>query len=160
MGMKEVETFIASGNVIFVAGRKKPAELECAIEVRLEKALGFPVGAFLRTIPEVAQVAARMPFPESDLVSGATVFVGFLKNVPPDGTLRALADFRSAAAEFSIRGREIYWLRRRSGEVFSGVRLEKTLGGVTFRNMTTIRKIAARYSEAPAKAEGEGRQQR
>jgi len=45
--------------------------------------------------------------------------------------------------EFSVRGREIYWLRRkkRSGVGFSSVPLEKTLGvPFTIRGGKTIKK--------------------
>jgi uncharacterized protein (DUF1697 family) len=148
-GATDVETFIASGNVIFGTTYKQPAELERLLEVRLEKALGFPVGTFLRTIPEVVQVAAHTPFAESELVAGSSVFVGFVKNVLPKDAQKSLAAFRSVVNDFSVREREVYWLRRQPGEVFSGAKLERALGGITFRNVTTVRKIAARYSDAP-----------
>src|SRR5688572_13292534 len=79
IGATNVETFIASGNVIFETARGNADALERAIEDHLRMALGFPVGTFLRTIPELAAVAAHAPFPESELAKGATMYVAFLK---------------------------------------------------------------------------------
>src|SRR5687768_10821566 len=59
--LAEVETFIASGNVIF-GSLMDAAKLETVIETGLEKALGYPVVTFLRTTEEVAAVAERDPF--------------------------------------------------------------------------------------------------
>src|SRR5580765_8114539 len=58
-----VETFIASGNVIFDAPKATPAALEKKIAAHLEKALGYEVGTFLRTPVELAAVLAHRAFP-------------------------------------------------------------------------------------------------
>ncbi len=76
LGLGSVETFIASGNVIFESAVGRAA-LETQIEGALEAALGYPVGTFLRTIPEVA-AAARLP-PFSSAAEEGTTYVGFLK---------------------------------------------------------------------------------
>ena len=157
MGHAGVETFIASGNIIFETSRRNPAVLEDTIAKGLEKALGFPVATFLRTVPELTAVAAHTPFPASDLESGASLYVGFMKGpagpvgpVGPVGndTLRAVAACRSEADDFAVHGRELYWLRRNVGieSLYSGARIEKTLAGpITMRNITTVRKLAEKY---------------
>lgn len=151
MGHAGVETFIASGNVIFETSRRNPAVLEETIAKGLEKALGFPVATFLRTVPELTAVAAHKPFPASDLESGASLYVGFMKGpVGPVGkdTLRAVAACRSEADDFAVHGRELYWLRRNVGieSMYSGARIEKALAGpITMRNITTVRKLAETY---------------
>lgn len=56
--------------------------------------------------------------------------------------------FTTAIDAFQVRGREIYWLcRTKSSEsTFSGAILEKSLGqSATLRNITTIKKLAAKY---------------
>lgn len=154
MGHAGVETFIASGNVIFETSRRNLAVLEETIANGLEKALGFPVATFLRTVPELTAVAAHTPFPASDLESGASLYVGFMKGpvgpVGPVGkdTLRAVAACRSEADDFAVHGRELYWLRRNVGieSMYSGARIEKALAGpITMRNITTVRKLAEKY---------------
>ncbi len=49
LGLKDVETFIASGNVIFTAPTGNRAALERKIESHLHGALGYEVKTFLRT---------------------------------------------------------------------------------------------------------------
>ena len=55
--VKNVETFIASGNVIFDASVKDPAALERKTEKCLRAALGYDVGTYIRSIDEVAGIA-------------------------------------------------------------------------------------------------------
>src|SRR4029079_16647210 len=73
LDFEAVETFIASGNVIFDAPGKAAA-LERAIEAALEKALRVPVGTFLRTPEELQEAVAASPF--ADETPGA-LYVGF-----------------------------------------------------------------------------------
>ena len=61
MKFDEVETFIASGNVIFTSKTAAP-KLETQIEKGLDKALGYPVTTFLRTVNEISAIAERNPF--------------------------------------------------------------------------------------------------
>ena len=56
LGFQQVETFIASGNVIFTDKSKSTAMLEKKIEACLEKALGYEVKTFIRTDAEVAAI--------------------------------------------------------------------------------------------------------
>jgi len=57
LGLKDVETFIASGNVIFTARQADTVALEKKIEARLHKALGYEVATFVRSCEEVAAVS-------------------------------------------------------------------------------------------------------
>jgi uncharacterized protein (DUF1697 family) len=149
MGATNVETFIASGNVIFDTTRRSAAALESAIEEHLRTALGFPVGTFLRTIPEVAAVAAHAPFPESEFAAGATtVYVAFLKKAPDAKVRAAVAALRNPVDDLVVHERELYWLRRNHvGEsMLSQGQFEKVkVGDATTRNVTTVRKLAAKY---------------
>ncbi len=49
LGYTDVETFIASGNVIFTAPSHNAQMLEMTIENKLREALGYEVATFLRT---------------------------------------------------------------------------------------------------------------
>ena len=49
LGFSGVETFIASGNVIFEALAKNEAQLRAKIESHLRKALGYEVATFIRS---------------------------------------------------------------------------------------------------------------
>ncbi len=63
MGFEEVATFRASGNVIFTSkGREAEGKLAQRVEAELDKRLSYDVPVFLRSIEEVAAIAAQEPF--------------------------------------------------------------------------------------------------
>ena len=135
LGLTSVETFIASGNVIFES-RASAASLEKKIAKHLADALGYEVATFLRTIPELVPIAAR----EGDF------WVGFLGSAPASKAVLALATPEDVLA---LDGRELYWTRsgRYSDSTLNNGKLEKALGiPMTMRNVTTVRKLAAKYS--------------
>ena len=148
-GLTGVSTHIASGNVLFTAGRGRAAVLETKIEKALEAALGYPVAAFLRTPAELAAVAAQRPFPDEDLGEAHGVYVGFLKEPLSTERYDLVHGFRTPTDEFAVSGREVWWLCRirSSDSEFSGARLEKALGlSATFRNISTVRALAAKLA--------------
>ncbi len=148
-GLTGVSTHIASGNVLFTAGRGRAAVLETKIEKALEAALGYPVAAFLRTPAELAAVAAQRPFPDEDLGEAHGVYVGFLKEPLSTERHDLVHGFRTPTDEFAVSGREVWWLCRirSSDSEFSGARLEKALGlSATFRNISTVRALAAKLA--------------
>jgi uncharacterized protein (DUF1697 family) len=55
--LREVETFIASGNVILASNATNEEALRKKIEKRLEAELGYGVETFLRTDEELARIA-------------------------------------------------------------------------------------------------------
>lgn len=147
-GVENVETFIASGNVIFDASVRSPGALERKIESALHSALGYEVATFIRTTSAVADIAAHQPFPDAG-TPGDMLYVGFLSAAPTTAAQRALLAHNSPIDEFHIAGRELFWLCRKkfSESDFSGARIEKLLGvRATLRNITTVQRLAAKYS--------------
>ena len=148
LGHSRVETFIASGNVVFEAPSRNGAALERAIETGLEESLGYAVATFIRSPAELAAVVRFRPFPETG-AGGTTLFVGFLSEPPAASAVRSLQDLSTGGDALRIRGRELYWRIRGgfSDSKLSGAKLEKLLGvQATFRNVTTVTKIAAKYA--------------
>jgi uncharacterized protein (DUF1697 family) len=79
------------------------------------------------------------------------LYVSFLRDAPAAAAHRAVAALRSPNDEFHINARELYWLSRVpfSESKVGGALLEKTLGGpATMRSVTTVRKLAAKCSNA------------
>ena len=143
-----VETFIASGNVIFetTAGR---STLETKIEKHLEKSLGFTVPTLIRSAAEFAAIAAHSPFASHPpLTEQGALYVGFLKSSPaPDG-LAKVGALGGAGSMFALHGRELYWRAddRRAVLEIPITKFERALGcETTFRNVTTVQKVAERY---------------
>ena len=146
-GFRGVETFIASGNVIFTSPETDARALEQRIERVLEQELGFAVETFLRTPAELDAVAQHRPFGEEG--DAHTVYVNFLYAPLPEEAVERLAALRTAVDEFHVHGREFYWLARKkiSESLVTGPQLAKAVGKVPFtnRNVTTVRKLAAKY---------------
>lgn len=159
-GFSEVETYIASGNVIFSSREPDDHRLERLIETHLEDALGFSVSTFLRTPAAVATIARFSPFAEdAGHTSGdrqpPALSVAFLGQVPGPDARERVAAFTSDVDDFEFHDREIYWRCRTrvSESSFSLAVLERALGApATVRNITTVRKLAASY--APAAIQG------
>jgi uncharacterized protein (DUF1697 family) len=148
LGFKGVETFIASGNVIFVSQSSNTGALQKKIETHLFASLGYEVGTFIRTVPEVAAIARYQPFAESALQSAATFCVAFLAEPPGADARKALMSLRTEIDDFHINGREVYWIstNRQNESTFSNARLEKIFKArATFRGVKTVVKLAAKY---------------
>jgi uncharacterized protein (DUF1697 family) len=148
LGFDDVETFIASGNVLFSSKIRKTQSLESQIAEHLENALGYQVDTFVRTTEEVTAIGGAKIFPE-DGRKAITIHVGFLQHKFPDELARKLVAVRTADDEFHVTGREYYWLCRiRTNEsnvwTLPEIRALK-LPTSTMRNMTSIRKLIAKH---------------
>src|SRR5258708_1287157 len=62
VGLKQVRTYIARGNIGFKRDGEE-AEINSALEGRLQAYAGKPVGVLVRSAGEMAAVLARNPFP-------------------------------------------------------------------------------------------------
>jgi uncharacterized protein (DUF1697 family) len=148
LGFTGVETFIASGNVVFEAGPADPTELARLIEVRLRQALGYEVAAFLRTPSELSGIGGCQPFPQAQFAGAVAFNVAFLKQPPDEQLVHKLMERKTEIDDFRVDGREVYWLcrKKQSESTFSNAVLEKTLDmPSTLRGMNTIKKMAEKY---------------
>lgn len=144
--LRNVETFIASGNVVFDSPFADPDALERTIERHLAAALGYEVATFLRTAAQLAAIAAHDAFPGSG-VEGCTLSVAFLKVAPPLDVARKLGPLRTDTDDLHLHDRELYWLcrGRTSDSQIWRTPLERLIGApATVRNITTVRKLAER----------------
>lgn len=143
---QSVETFIASGNVIFESPSPDSGALEARIEKHLKKALGYEVGTFLRTAAEVAAIAAYEPFDAKD---DCRIHVTFLKAAPDKATMQKVMALKTDADDFHANKREWYWQTRgsfsESPAALPFTRVVSPAG--TMRNVTTVRKLAAKYGK-------------
>lgn len=148
LGFLNVETFIASGNVIFETPVGNVQALEKQIESHLRNSLGYEVATFVRSTSELANIANYQPFASSQF-EGSALYIAFLPAPPNDESQQKLMAFRTPLDDFHVHQREIYWLCRTksSDSAFSGALLERVIGmPATMRNSTTVRKLAAKYA--------------
>src|SRR5258706_2883241 len=113
-GFDGVQTVIASGNVVFESSKRNSAGLERAIEAHLEKALGYAVAAFVRSMPELAAIGERAPFGLAPLEAPApaSLFIRFLHDAPKRDASRPIAALSNKVDTLVAEGREVYWFAR------------------------------------------------
>lgn len=146
-GLSQIETFIASGNVIFDSD-VDPKRLEPQIETVLQDKLGYIVETFIRTFDDLRHITQNIPFsdynPDAD-----SLYIGFMRDTPSDESLAKLASLTSDIDFFQVKRAELYWLCRKSisESKVSGNKIEKTLGmPTTLRDISTIRKLLTKYN--------------
>ena len=148
MSFQEVETFIASGNVIFRSPSRDVRALERRIENHLHESLGYEVKTFVRTESELSAIAHYQPFEESRVKSAGAFCIGFLAEPLTAEARKALFDLKTDIDDFHSHGREVYWLckKKQSESTFSNTVFEKKLKiRTTFRGANTIGRLAAKY---------------
>lgn len=150
LGYTDVQTFIASGNVVFDTKARDRTALERKIASHLERALGYAVPTFIRSPQEITAIAAYEPFPASVVGSGFHILtVMFMADGAPDDLGQRMQEHRTVIDDFHVHGRELYWLCRastmKSLVVWDRVAKAAKLPPLTARNVTTVRKLAAKY---------------
>ena len=147
-GFSNVETFIASGNVIFDTRAKPGPALESKIEAALKKTLGYDVPTFVRSLEEVAAAAGRNLFPEKEVAAAGALLVGLLKPPVDPAAAKRLNAIDPTQHAFRIVGSELYWLCKvkQSETRLTPGQIERALGGATtMRAISSIRKLAAKH---------------
>ena len=141
LGFEGVSTYIASGNVVFDASGRA-ADLERAIEDKLEDALGFEVTTFLRRASDVRHAASEKPF--GKVPAGKTHMVAFLRRKPTAAERKAIEEKSTSSDRLIVDGREVHWLIQ--GRMMDSELKPKdwaVLGQpTTTRNMTMLAKLA------------------
>jgi uncharacterized protein (DUF1697 family) len=146
LGLRKVETFIQSGNVVFTTQARDRMALAQRIEEAIEKKFGFHCDVVLRNASELRDVLARNPFAERLDIDPAKILITLLASDPdPEGCAKVRA-MDIHPEELHIDGREVYvyfangMARPKMPWPLIGKAL-KTPG--TGRNLNSIRKLLA-----------------
>jgi uncharacterized protein (DUF1697 family) len=147
LGFDGVETFRASGNVLFSAAAGDPEAIAGRLEVGLVEALGYEVPIFLRTGAEVAAIADLAPFGAIELAaSEGKPQVAFLFEEPEPDNGREALSLASQDDRLVLDGRELHWLP--SGGISESAldlkAIGSLLGPITIRTKGTVEQLAAR----------------
>ena len=151
LGMKNPQSLLQSGNLIFESAARATAPLEQALEAGAAKQLGLETDFFVRTGPEWQQVIDDNPFPkDARLDPGHTVLM-CLKDAPTPAAVKSLQDAIKDREVVKARGRHAYFLypdgigRSR----LTMTLIEKKLGTTgTARNWNTVLKLGALTEKA------------
>ncbi len=133
LGFTKVQTYIASGNVLFES-RMAPPRAKAELETRLLAYAGKRVGVMIRTAEELAAVLAANPFPDEE---PKFTYAIFLDEPPPRDALEHAVGRQDE--QMRLGKREIY-VHYGSGMGRSKLRIPAAKSG-TGRNMNTVAKL-------------------
>jgi uncharacterized protein (DUF1697 family) len=108
IGLKNVQTYIQSGNVIFKAGKISNAALRKKIEKQISDDFGFSSLTILRSQEELGNVIKANPFLKQPGTSLEGLHVIFLSEAPEAAVLKRLVGLTKAPDGSCCRGQEIY----------------------------------------------------
>jgi uncharacterized protein (DUF1697 family) len=138
-GFTRVETYIASGNVVFES-KAAPAKVKAELEKRLHEYGGKPVGVAIRTAAEMQAVLQRNPFPKA--APNFTTVI-FLDEPPPADALKHATGV--ADEKMRLGSCEIY-VHYPSGMGRSKLKIPAAKLG-TARNVNTVTKLTEMASK-------------
>lgn len=133
-GFQDVQTYIASGNVVFRSTLDEKA-IRSALETRLREHMGKPVQALIRSATEMADVLARNPFSQEPGNRVAVLFT--------DAQLSSEAILKvpgQKTEQIALGKREVF-IFYPDGMGTSRLRLPAEKTG-TARNINTVAKLA------------------
>jgi uncharacterized protein (DUF1697 family) len=145
LGFAEVQTFRASGNVIFDGGEVSDETLQRRLEEGLAQALDYAVPTFIRSGDEMRALAAAEPF---DLTGSAgKLQVALLWQAPTKEAREQVLALDCPNDRLAFGERELFWLPDgpMSDSGLDWKAIEKTLGATTVRTMGTIQQIASKH---------------
>lgn len=132
-GLRDVTTYIQSGNVVFRSTRGE-ASVKKLLEKALAAQLGKPCGVFVRQAEELRALVEQSPFPGA---TGSQVLVLFLEEEPPAAALKPVQALDGE--ELCACGRHLF-IHFPNGMGRSKLKLPLAQVG-TGRNLNTVRKL-------------------
>jgi uncharacterized protein (DUF1697 family) len=146
MGLRDVRTYIQSGNIVFREHRETPAKLALLLEEKIEAEFGFRPAVIVRTATEMRRVIANNPFAGRDGIEPNRLLVVFMASAPTQKARDQVLALPCEPEEMHIVGRElyIYYPNGMARPKIPVARLEKLLQCTsTGRNLNTVDKLLA-----------------
>jgi uncharacterized protein (DUF1697 family) len=146
LGLRNSQTCVQSGNVIFKAGARDLVALGKRIESGIELRFGFHAAVIIRTASELRDVVARNPFGGRRGIEPSKLLVTFLADRPELEARERVLKMQFGPEEVHFDGRELYVYFPngvgRSKFPWSGIdKIVKQPG--TARNWNTVTKLLA-----------------
>lgn len=133
-GFSRVQTYIASGNVVFHSDETED-QVRTALEDRLHAHCGKRVGVIVRTASEIAAIVAQNPFPDQP---GNRVMALFVDTPLPADAMEGA----NGAQDEQVRlGQRALFVFYPNGMAKTRLRLPSEKAG-TARNMNTVARLA------------------
>ena len=142
--LRDPQTYIQSGNVVFRTGERDLGKLARRLEDAIEQTFGFRPDVMLRTAPELRDAVAGSPFLARQSIEPGKVAVIFLAAEPSPECCEKLLQIQAEPEEVHICGRElyIYFPNGMGRPKLSPPLLERTLRtSGTGRNWNTVTRL-------------------
>lgn len=141
IGLKDVRTYIQSGNVVFSSARSA-ARLAVEIERCIEKKFGFHSNTFVLSVPELQRAAKGNPFPQAD-EKPQTLHLFFLAKPAKAAQLDAMNEIKTKSEQFVLKSKVFYFYTPDGFGISKlGAKAERLLGvDTTARNWRTVGKV-------------------
>jgi uncharacterized protein (DUF1697 family) len=146
LGLRDVQTVLQSGNVVFRSGTASTGRLERLLEEAVETALRVKTDFFVRTASEWKSLIDGNPFPDDVKRDPGHVLVLFLKDAPDPAAVTSLRQAITGREVIETSGRHAYVVYRDGigRSRLTNLLLEKKLGTrSTGRNWNTVLKLGA-----------------
>jgi uncharacterized protein (DUF1697 family) len=150
LGLRNPQTYVQSGNVVFKTDKRDLVALAKRIEDAIEKGFGFRPAVILRTTSELRGAIARNPFAKRRGIEPSRLLVTFLANDPGAEVREKILSLKTEPEELRMDGRElyIYFPNGMARPKMSWAVLEKTLGtpgtGRNWNSVTRLLEMAER----------------
>lgn len=106
--LRDPQTYVQSGNVIFTTEERNMLRLAQRIENGIERAFGFHSDVILRTAAELREVIAKNPFATRRDTDPSKLLITFLAAAPGPEAREKARTFKAGPEELSINGCELY----------------------------------------------------
>jgi uncharacterized protein (DUF1697 family) len=146
LGLRDVQTYIQSGNLIFREDGGDPGAVARKIEDGIERKFGFKPDVIVRTSSELRKVVAGNPFVERPEVEPNRLLVLFMASTPGRQAREQILALPCEPEEMHIKGRElyIYYPNGMARPKIPVARIAKLLQtSSTGRNLNTVNKLLA-----------------
>jgi len=141
LGFHNIQTYVQSGNIVFLATEKSPAALSKRIINAILHDFRFSVPVLVKTSKEMGDVIKSNPFLKEEGIDLSKLHVTFLSETASKEALKNLEALSSKPDRFSIGRQEIY-LHCPNGygkTKLSNTAIEKALAvRATTRNWKTV----------------------
>jgi uncharacterized protein (DUF1697 family) len=136
LGLADVRTYVASGNLVF-AGAGKGAALEARLERGIADKFGFPVDVVVRSAAQWSAHVRANPMKEESRLHPNQVMMVIGKEAPTQADVDALAKRASANERVALAGDAI-WIWFGDGAGRSRLGAPPSKGVWTSRNWRTV----------------------
>jgi uncharacterized protein (DUF1697 family) len=144
LGLRNVETYIQSGNVVFRTSARSLDSLALKLEGAILRDYAIRTMVMLRTCEEWRDVIARNPFAGRTDIDPAKLLVSFLASRPGDEACHKARQIQAGGEELCIDGRHLYlyYVNGLARPKLSMALLDKALAtSGTGRNWNTVVKL-------------------